>query len=113
MTNKELFNTHEKPLNKATFINAALELITKDRNETHGEAFDQLVATANLWNTYMDTDIFDAEQVAVCMVLMKISRSCHGKYNPDDFIDMIGYAAIAGEAAATRKQKTGTSIEHE
>ena len=39
-----------------------------------------------------------AEDVALMMVLMKISRNTQGKKsNMDNFIDMCGYAAIAGE----------------
>jgi hypothetical protein len=39
-----------------------------------------------------------AEDVALMMVLMKISRNTQGKKNNlDNFIDMCGYAAIAGE----------------
>ena len=39
-----------------------------------------------------------AEDVALMMVLLKISRHTQGtKNNLDNFIDMCGYAAIAGE----------------
>jgi hypothetical protein len=39
-----------------------------------------------------------AEDVALMMVLLKISRNNQGKKsNIDNFIDMCGYAAIAGE----------------
>ena len=41
---------------------------------------------------------YTAEDVALMMVLMKISRNTQGKKNNlDNFIDMCGYAAIAGE----------------
>jgi len=31
------------------------------------------------------------------MVALKIGRSCQGVHHPDDFIDLAGYAALAGE----------------
>jgi hypothetical protein len=53
---------------------------------------------ANLWTTYLGTPIA-AEQVAMCQVLLKISRSCSGNYNVDDYIDILGYGAIASECS--------------
>ena len=39
-----------------------------------------------------------AADVAIMMILLKISRSTQGeKFNIDNYIDMVGYAAIAGE----------------
>ena len=39
-----------------------------------------------------------AKDVAIMMILLKISRSNQGKkFNLDNFIDMAGYSAIAGE----------------
>ena len=43
-----------------------------------------------------------ADDVAIMMILLKISRSTQGeKFNIDNFIDMVGYAAIAGEIGDT------------
>ena len=33
------------------------------------------------------------------MVLLKVARTKTGAHNPDDYIDMTGYAAIAAELA--------------
>ena len=45
-----------------------------------------------------------AEDVALMMVLLKISRNTQGnKSNIDNFIDMCGYAAIAGEISSNGK----------
>ena len=39
-----------------------------------------------------------ADDVAIMMILLKISRHTQGeKINIDNFVDMAGYAAIAGE----------------
>ena len=39
-----------------------------------------------------------AKDVAIMMILLKVSRSNQGKkFNLDNFVDMAGYSAIAGE----------------
>ena len=39
------------------------------------------------------------------MSLLKIARSQGGKYNVDDFIDLVGYGSIAGELAENVNSK--------
>ena len=85
-------------MNKAELLDKVKELITRDRNETHGDANVQLANTAKLWEAYLQFPV-TAEQVAMCMVLMKISRSDYGVFNEDDYLDLLGYGAIAGEIA--------------
>ena len=58
-------------------------------------SFDYEIKEGVKWD---DGTAFTAEDVALMMVLMKISRNSQGKKsNIDNFIDMCGYAAIAGE----------------
>ncbi len=90
-------------MNKEEILKKAQELITGDRNDTHGDAFQNHAEIAEFWNIYLDKKLqpmasITAEDVALMMVLMKISRNTQGKKNNlDNFIDMCGYAAIAGE----------------
>ena len=53
---------------------------------------------ARLWSAYLDTLVAPSD-VALMMALAKIARTKTGELNPDDFIDMAGYAGIAGELA--------------
>ena len=88
---------------KEEILKKARDLITGDRNETHGDAFQNHAEIAEFWNIFLDKKLqpmasITAEDVALMMVLMKISRNTQGKKNNlDNFIDMCGYAAIAGE----------------
>ena len=90
-------------MTKEEILKKAKELITGDRNETHGDAFQNHAEFAEFWNIFLDKKLqpmasITAEDVALMMVLMKISRNNQGKKNNlDNFIDMCGYAAIAGE----------------
>ena len=90
-------------MTKEEILRQAKELITGDRNDTHGDAYRNHAEIAEFWNIFLDKKlkpmaIITAEDVALMMVLMKISRNSQGKKsNLDNFIDMCGYAAIAGE----------------
>ncbi len=90
-------------ITKGEILQKAKDLITGDRNETHGDAFQNHAEIAEFWNIFLDKKLqpmasITAEDVALMMVLMKISRNTQGKKNNlDNFIDMCGYSAIAGE----------------
>ena len=90
-------------MTKEEILKKAKELVAGDRNETHGDAFQNHAEIAEFWNIFLDKKLkpmanITAEDVALMMVLMKISRNTQGKKNNlDNFIDMCGYAAIAGE----------------
>ena len=90
-------------MTKEEILKKAKELITGDRNDTHGDAYRNHAEIAEFWNIFLVKKLkpmanITAEDVALMMVLMKISRNSQGKKsNLDNFIDMCGYAAIAGE----------------
>ena len=90
-------------MTKEEILAEASRIISKDRNLSHGDAFQNHAEIAEFWNIYLDKKLqpmasITAEDVALMMVLMKISRNTQGKKNNlDNFIDMCGYAAIAGE----------------
>jgi hypothetical protein len=82
----------------------AARLISRDRNDTHGDAAKNLLNIASLWNSYLNirrepADPLDAEDVAYMMNLLKVARTQTGSLNLDDHIDAAGYVAIAGEIA--------------
>ena len=90
-------------MTKEEILAEASRIISRDRNLSHGDAFQNHAEIAEFWNIYLDKKLqpmasITAEDVALMMVLMKISRNTQGKKNNmDNFIDMCGYAAIAGE----------------
>lgn len=83
--------------------NTALGLITGDRAKAHGHAMRQHSCMAELWTTYLrgcgvidgDKNI-SASDAAQMLMLMKISRNAVGAYNPDTFVDQVGYACLSG-----------------
>ena len=90
-------------MTKEEILAEASRIISRDRNLSHGDAFQNHAEIAEFWNIFLDKKLqpmasITAEDVALMMVLMKISRNNQGKKNNlDNFIDMCGYAAIAGE----------------
>ena len=80
----------------------AASLVSGDRAKTHGDKQENHENIAALWTGYLDMAV-TAKDVANMMVLLKIARTKTGEHNPDDYVDAVGYAAIAGELSAIEK----------
>ena len=88
-------------MNRVEILNTAAELISGDRAATYGDATVSHQRIADLWSTYLSTPI-SAVDVAMCMVLLKVSRSKGGDKpgKMDTFVDIAGYAALCAEFEA-------------
>tara|TARA_R100001163_G_C4863507_1_gene68656 strand:+ start:121 stop:414 length:294 start_codon:yes stop_codon:yes gene_type:complete len=90
-------------MKKEEILAEASRIISRDRNLSHGDAFKNHAEIAEYWNLFLDSKLkpmanITAEDVAMMMILLKVSRHIQGaKFNIDNFVDMAGYAAIAGE----------------
>lgn len=80
------------------------ELVSGDRRKTHGDAAETQAKVGALWTVFLggrklpDAPLSGVE-VAQMMCLLKIARTQSGEFNMDDFLDAIGYSAIAAENA--------------
>ena len=75
----------------------AAKLISGDRKQQHGpDMKESFQRTANLWSNYLGYKI-KAKDVPIMMVLLKVTRAKDGAFNQDDYVDMCGYSAIAGQ----------------
>jgi len=79
-------------------LNKAAEITTGTRQEQHGSPEETFGAIASLWSAYIGETI-TPEDVCHMMTLLKMARTRHGALNGDDYVDAIGYQAIAGEIA--------------
>ena len=77
-----------------TILEEALRLIRGDREKEYGDVSVSFERIAQLWSTYLGTDVNEAD-VASMMILLKVSRTRNG-YHRDSFVDIAGYAALAG-----------------
>lgn len=78
--------------------------VTGERPEDYGSPEDNFSTIAQLWAAYIkaacvapgaQVDI-GGKDVALMMALLKIARAIASD-NPDNYIDLAGYAACAGE----------------
>lgn len=67
----------------------AEEIVYGERAASYGHPYDNFTNTAALWSAYLGIEI-TAEQVAVLMMLVKISRQ-RNKHKRDNLVDIIGY----------------------
>ena len=79
-------------------LRTAGELITGDRQAPYGSARDSHARIAGMWSSYRGVDVTEVD-VAAMMVLLKVSRSRSSEL-ADNWVDVCGYAAIAGELEA-------------
>lgn len=93
---------------KASEIAAkATDLVGGDRRQAYGNPDQGMTRVAILWNGWLHATgaagprPLTGSDVARLMVLMKLARSVTGPLRMDNFIDMAGWAAVAGEAAAS------------
>ena len=85
-------------MNTYEILETSLNLVSGNRNDTHGDKLKNHQNIADLWSAYLGIEITPM-QVATLMVLLKVARTKEGSHNIDDYIDACGYAAIAGDIA--------------
>lgn len=88
----------------AEVASRAADLVGGDRAKQHGDKVENHLNIAALWNAYLGWRLGEgcaltAADAAVMMALMKIARTKTGSHNIDDYVDLAGYAAVAGEIA--------------
>lgn len=81
-------------MTRAEILNAAKERVCSREND-YGKPENNFERIAKLWNAYTD-NFFTAKDVAIMMALLKVAR-IRGGHKDDNFVDMAGYAACAGE----------------
>jgi hypothetical protein len=64
-----------------------------ERGERYGDPAVNLTRTAKLWSAILGGDV-SAQQVALCMVAVKLSRLSHTPDDADSIADLAGYAEI-------------------
>mgnify|MGYP004448635583 FL=1 len=89
-------------MKKEEILEQAKKLISNNREEQHGDAYKNHSQISDLWSVFLDDKLKPFKEispgdVALMMVLVKISRSTMGEFNKDDYLDGSAYMAIAGE----------------
>jgi hypothetical protein len=91
------------------YLDTAAKIVTGQRQHDYGDKYQNHENIAKLWSGYLDYKI-SAHEVAIFMLLVKVARFKH-RPTQDCYIDMAGYAAIAGEINDRKEDgATDTSI---
>ena len=90
------------------YLDTAARIVTGQRQYEYGDKYQNHNNIAKLWSAYLDYNI-SAHDVAICMMLLKAARLKH-RATEDCYIDMAGYAAIAGEINDREEDDTNTSV---
>jgi len=101
-------------MNTIEILKTAEKLVSDNRAKTHGDKIANHENIARLWSAYIQNKTklqinLSPEDVAQLMTLLKIARSQAGVHNPDDYVDGVGYQAIAGEIA-NKRYELSTSL---
>ena len=91
------------------YLDIATKIVTGQRQYDYGDKYQNHKNISDLWSSYLGRKI-SAHDVAICMLLVKVARLKH-RPTTDCYIDMAGYAAIAGEINDRKEDgTTDTSI---
>lgn len=99
---------------RVNILNTAAELIVGQRQEDYGTPQENFQRFADLTNIIIKKNLetntpLSARQMADIMVLLKMSRTVNTP-TEDSYIDIAGYAGIAGELAnPDSKEKTAST----
>jgi|TARA_R100001594_G_scaffold149747_3_gene208472 hypothetical protein len=81
------------------YLEKTIRVVKGQRERDYGNKKQNHENIAKLWSSFLDHEI-SAHDVAMCMLLVKVARLKH-KRTEDCYVDMAGYAAIAGEIQDT------------
>lgn len=71
-------------------LEEAERIINGERRHDYGDVRESFEVIAALWTPVVGTQV-TAEQVALCMIQLKVARAMNG-YQRDSLVDIAGYA---------------------
>lgn len=81
---------------RSNILYEAESIVNGERNSAYGDPEDNFSKIASLWSSYTGHD-YSAHDVAIMMILLKVARTGTGTGSMDNYTDIAGYAACAGE----------------
>jgi hypothetical protein len=92
-----------------TVLEEANRLIYGDRGAAYGTPLDDFTRTGKIWGAILGTKPVTAEQVALCMVGVKMSRECNASKR-DNHVDIAGYAGCLAMVVADRARREKLNV---
>jgi hypothetical protein len=94
---------------RVVILAEAQSLTWGERDKEYGDPLVNLTAAAEgkAWlDKWIKRDMSPAEREALLMVITKLSRLITGTPKQDSYVDLAGYAALAGEMAERAAEPT-------
>lgn len=103
-------------MNRAEILERARVCVCNEREQDYGSPEDNFATIARLWDVYLQAahlellpipgvSTITAKDVGIMMALLKVARIATGS-SEDSFVDLAGYAALAGEIAEKEGAQT-------
>jgi hypothetical protein len=88
-------------------LREAEQLVNGDRNAQYGDPNQDFARTAAFWQTYLDgiDRPLESHDVAILMMLLKVSRLAWSPDKWDSWVDAAGYAACGADCVTANKGK--------
>ena len=83
-------------MTRTEILDTAKEQVTGHREQDYGKVENNLGIISEYWTLYKGIE-FTAHDVAMMMALLKVARIQNGGGSGDSHVDLVGYAALAGE----------------
>jgi len=88
--------------NHRALLDEAAKIMDGDRQAAYGDAEASFARIAEYWSTFLssklDTRIeLEPQDVALLLILLKVSRTGTSPTRADNWVDIISYAALGGE----------------
>lgn len=88
----------EQKMTRKDVLDMAAKCVLGNREQDHGKPEDSFGMVAKLWSDYLGIEVTPTDVTAL-MILLKLTRIKKGGGSGDNFVDIAGYAACAGEIA--------------
>ena len=85
-------------------------IVSGERNQDYGHPLDDMTRTGQMWGAILGVPV-TAEQVALCMIAVKMSRECNRKKR-DNKVDIAGYAKCLDMIVEERKRREEWTAEN-
>ena len=89
-------------ITRKSILADAERCVCQDRESQYGAPEDNFLRISHLWNAYKPCG-FTPHDVGIMLALLKIGRIAGGQAKADNYIDLAGYAACAGEIALKKE----------
>ena len=97
--------------NKKDYLKEAELLIHGDREAEYGDNLLNHRRIATMWNVILGKKLItpiEPEEVAACMIGLKVARLSEDTKKKDSWVDVVGYGALGGEMVSRAEAEAQT-----